>query len=197
LYAVGAIAGLAAVGALRAATLLVGPFNVLLMGIGLVAVPEGARLLLRSPTHLRRACVVLSVALTAVIFCWGAIVMTISTGLGRQLLNANWSAARGVVAGVVAYTLASAVTLGAAVGLRTLGGPGARRSLAARLATGPLVVGGGIVGCLVAGASGAAWGTAVGNALGACITWRHLALGLSDFGGRLDVARVDPLDARV
>ena len=127
-----------------------------------------------------------------VIFCWGAIVLMLPTELGRQLLNENWSAARSVLVGVVAYTLASAVTLGAAVGLRTLAGPGARRSLAARLATGPLVVGGGIVGCLAVGASGAAWGMAAGNAVGALITWRHFTLGLSDFGGSFEARESIP-----
>ncbi len=52
MYGLGAIAGLADVGAVRGGQLLLGPFLALLMGMSLVAVPEAARVLRRAPRRL-------------------------------------------------------------------------------------------------------------------------------------------------
>ncbi|MGH3914925.1 MAG: hypothetical protein ACRDTC_16185, partial [Pseudonocardiaceae bacterium] len=59
MYGLGAIAGLAEVGALRGAELLLGPFLAVLMGLGMVAVPEAARVLRRSPSRLPQFCLLL------------------------------------------------------------------------------------------------------------------------------------------
>ena len=56
IYGVGAIAGLAAVGYVQAAGLLMGPFLVIFLGISLVTVPEATRVLRHSPQHLRLYC---------------------------------------------------------------------------------------------------------------------------------------------
>ena len=55
-YGVGIILGLAAVGYVQAATTLMGPFMVIFFGMGLVTVPEAARILRRSPRHLPLFC---------------------------------------------------------------------------------------------------------------------------------------------
>src|SRR5271163_2483268 len=55
----GVITGLAAVGAVRGAQLLLGPFQALRMGIGLMAVPEATRVLTRSRRRLNTFCVLL------------------------------------------------------------------------------------------------------------------------------------------
>ena len=60
LYGLAAIAGLAAAGSLRAAELLLGPLNTVIMGIALMAVPEAAGLLRRSLHRLQRFCLLLS-----------------------------------------------------------------------------------------------------------------------------------------
>ena len=57
IYGVGLIAGLAAVGYVQAAGLLMGPFLVVFLGISLVTVPEAAtRVLRRSPQRLQLYC---------------------------------------------------------------------------------------------------------------------------------------------
>ena len=55
-YGVGLILGLAAVGYVQAATTLMGPFMVIFFGMGLVTLPEAARILRRSPRHLPMFC---------------------------------------------------------------------------------------------------------------------------------------------
>ena len=51
-YGVGLILGLAAVGYVQAASTLMGPFMVIFFGMGLVTLPEAARILRRSPRHM-------------------------------------------------------------------------------------------------------------------------------------------------
>ena len=71
MYGLGAIAGLAAVGTVRGADLLLGPFLAILMGIGLAAVPEAARVLQRSPARLSRFCLLLGGVQAAAGLAWG------------------------------------------------------------------------------------------------------------------------------
>ena len=59
-YGVGFILGLAAVGYVQAANTLMGPFMVIFFGMGLVALPEAARILRRSPRRLPLFCVLVS-----------------------------------------------------------------------------------------------------------------------------------------
>ena len=61
-YGVGLVAGLAAVGTLRAGQLLFGPVQMVFLGSGLIAVPEGARALAVSLERLRRASLVCPLA---------------------------------------------------------------------------------------------------------------------------------------
>ena len=51
-YGIGLLVGLAAVGAVQAASLLMGPYMVMLWGISLVLMPEAVRIRRRSPRHL-------------------------------------------------------------------------------------------------------------------------------------------------
>ncbi len=51
-FAIGALAGLAALGQVRAGQIALGPLNVLFAGVGLVTVPESVRLLHESPRRL-------------------------------------------------------------------------------------------------------------------------------------------------
>ena len=87
-YGLGGLVGLAAVGYIQAANLLMGPFLVVLMGISLVTVPEAARVLRNSPRHLRLYCLVLSVAVAVAALAWsGAILVLLPRGLGHLVLR--------------------------------------------------------------------------------------------------------------
>ncbi|WP_060889598.1 MATE family efflux transporter, partial [Streptomyces scabiei] len=58
-YGLGAIVGVGAVGVVRGAELLLGPFLAVLMGLSLVTVAEAARVLRRAPHRLGRFCLLL------------------------------------------------------------------------------------------------------------------------------------------
>lgn len=58
-YGLGVIVGVGAVGAVRGAELLLGPFLAVLMGLSLVTVPEAARVLRQAPHRLGRFCLLL------------------------------------------------------------------------------------------------------------------------------------------
>jgi O-antigen/teichoic acid export membrane protein len=65
LFAIGGIAGLGELGRLRAGEIALGPLTVLFAGAGLVATPEGVRLLQESPRRLVHGCRWLSLLLAA------------------------------------------------------------------------------------------------------------------------------------
>ncbi|MGO4754490.1 hypothetical protein AB4212_38820, partial [Streptomyces sp. 2MCAF27] len=71
-YGLGAIVGLGAVGAVRGAELLMGPFLAVLMGLSLVTVPEAARVLRQAPHRLGTFCLLLGGGQAAAALLWGA-----------------------------------------------------------------------------------------------------------------------------
>ena len=58
-YGIGLILGLTALGYIQAANTLMGPFQVILYGMALAALPEAIRILNRSPRHMMLFCVTL------------------------------------------------------------------------------------------------------------------------------------------
>jgi hypothetical protein len=170
-YAVGAVSGLGAVGSIRAASLLVGPFNVVLMGVITVAVPEFVRLLRRSPERVRSASVAVSAALVIGAAAWLAAAAAVPRDVGTDLLHTNWSAARALLVPVGGYYVASAVAAGAVIAVRASGD--ARRSLRVRTVAAPTVIAAAIVGAFVNDARGAAWGMALANMAVAVAWWTY------------------------
>lgn len=175
-FALGGIAGLTEVGSLRAGQILLGPLNVLFLGVNIVAVPEGVRALLLSSKRLLDACRGLSAFFAACALVVGGLVWSLPDHIGSMLLRDNWAGARLVVVPLALGMALSGVVLGAGVGLRSLAA--ARLSLRAKLMTAPLSLLGGIGGAAVAGAIGAAWGMALALAVGVVIWWRYFILGL-------------------
>ena len=70
-YAVAAIGGLSAAGAMRGAVILLNPLNVFFLGFRNVAVPEGVRLLERSAAALRSRTAIISFSLAFLAAAWG------------------------------------------------------------------------------------------------------------------------------
>ena len=103
-YGIGFILGLAAVGYLQAANTLMGPFQVMLYGMGLVALPEAARILRRSPRHMPLFCGLLSVGLALLALAWGvALLVALPRGLGNWLLGPIWRPAYPLVLPTTLY----------------------------------------------------------------------------------------------
>ncbi len=170
-YAIGAIAGLTAVGALRAAQLLLGPFTVLFQGLGLVALPEAVRILDRSDQTLRRTASLYSGGLIALVAATGAVLLLIPTEIGGVILGANWPAAHDTLLPYTLFVAALMAVAGPSVGLRALGE--ARATFRVGVLRSALGFGGAVLGAAAGGAPTAALGMAVGHALGAVETWRE------------------------
>lgn len=178
-YGVGLIAGLAAVGHVRAASMLMGPFLVVFMGISVVAVPEGARLLRRSRHRLRLFCVLLSAGLAAGALGWtGVLLAALPTGLGAWLLGSIWKPAFPLVLPFGLSIVGACAAAGANVGLHALAA--ARRSLRAEILGSAAYLAFGLAGTLADGAFGAVCGLAIATWLGAVVWWWHLYAGFRE-----------------
>ena len=171
LYGVGAVSGLAAVGAIRAGVILLGPVNVFAFGARLAAVPEAARILESRPAKLPKAMVMLSVGLAVLGLCWTAVLILAPSNLGEALVGPIWRLAQPVLLPLGAATALVGTALGAVTGLRALAAAG--RTLSVLRITSPFVFGGGILGAAVGGGVGAAWGLATGYGISAFVWWYH------------------------
>ena len=161
---------LAALGSLRAAQLVVGPIQILFLGIGLIAVPEGVRALSHSRGRLVWLAAVMSIGLGLAGLAWGVIALLLPADVGRLILGSAWDPAREVLLPVIVGQLGMLFSTGATMGLRTLAA--ARRSLRANLVISALIVALGIGGAAAAGTLGAAWGLAVASLIGTLIWWK-------------------------
>jgi O-antigen/teichoic acid export membrane protein len=179
MYGLGAIAGLADVGTLRGAELLLGPFLAAMMGLNLVAVPEAARVLQRSRRRLPRFCLLLGGAQAVAALMWGlALLFLLPYSVGQYVLGSVWHSASVLILPVSLSAMNASFSTGAAAGLRALGA--ARRSLRAQLLTSAAFLTGGLVGAAVAGALGSTWGVALATLLGAAVWWSQLRAGLRE-----------------
>jgi O-antigen/teichoic acid export membrane protein len=193
-FGLGALGGLAQVGALRAGQLLLGPLNVLFLGVGVAAVPEGVRALQVSSSRLLRSCRRLAMTLALCALTLGVAVWAIPDSAGTALLRKNWTGGHALVIPLALGMAGFGTLLGAGVGLRALAA--ARMSFRARLLTAPLSLLGGLGGAAVNGAAGAAWGLAAAFMAGAVIWWLYFLKGLIQYDGAKEASDVRP-DGRV
>ena len=169
-YGVGLILGLAAVGYLQAANTLMGPFQVILYGMGLVALPEAARILRRSPRHMALFCVLLSVALTLLALAWGvALLVALPRGLGDKLLGPIWRPAYPLVLPTALFMAGGCASSGAGTWLHALGA--ARRSMRASALTAVLYLALALAGAVTGGTVGTIRGAALGTWIGSLLYW--------------------------
>lgn len=179
MYGLGAIAGLADVGTVRGADLLLGPFLAVLMGLGLVAVPEAARVLQRSQRRLPLFCLLLGGAQAAAALTWGlALLFLLPYHVGQYILGSVWQSASALILPATLSVMNVSFSTGAAAGLRALGA--ARRSLRAQLLASAAHVTGGLIGAAVAGALGSSWGVALATLFGAAVWWSQLRASLRE-----------------
>jgi O-antigen/teichoic acid export membrane protein len=174
MYGVGAIAGLAAVGAIRGAQLLLAPVVALRMGISLMAVPEAARVLKRWPRRLWTFCVVLGGSQAVACLLWGGCLLLIPASLGELMLGSIWPSASALIVPTTFALATGSLFDGALVGLRALGA--SRRSMPIRIARAITWVVGGILGAFLGGAAGSVWGTAIATSLGVALVWWQLGV---------------------
>lgn len=180
-YGIGLILGLAAVGYVRAANTLMGPFLVIFFGMGLVTLPEAARVLRRSPQHLPLFCVLVSAGLALLGLAWGVVLLVaLPRGLGNWMLGHLWRPTYPLVLPVTISIMGGCVSAGAGAGLHALGA--ARRSLRAMILMSAAAVICGLLGAFAGKALGTMIGVAVAAWFGALLFWWHLRAALQDSG---------------
>lgn len=169
-YGTDAIVGLTAVGYVQASVTLMGPFTILTLGMSLVTIPEGARLLRRSPRKLFIFCILVTIGLCLAGAAWGAVLLiTVPLGLGKWLVGSVWRQLYPLELAQIAFVIASAGSAGPGVGLHSLGA--ARRSLRVTVFTALITSLAAIAGAEVGGAAGTVYGMALGTSVGAVLTW--------------------------
>jgi len=169
LLAIGAIAGLAVVGTMRAGQVLMNAIHIASYGVLLFGVPEGARLLQRSTGHLLRLCAVIAGGLMLLAFAWGSFLLLLPDDIGEALMGSNWLAAQSVLIPATVVSMAAGAQSGAQIGLRALAA--AHRSLRARIVSSTAISVGGVVGATIGGAVTGSWGMAAGMSLGSSWWW--------------------------
>lgn len=177
-YGLGAIAGVGAVGAIRGAELLLGPFLAVLMGLSLVTVAEAARVLRRAPHRLAAFCLLLGAGQAAAALLWGAALLLVPDRLGELVLGGVWHSASELVVPAALGVAGASLGTGAAAGLRALAA--ARRSLRSQMFASACYVGGGLGGAAVAGTAGSAWGVAAATSISSAVWWHHLRAALRE-----------------
>ncbi|MGW2863830.1 hypothetical protein [Streptomyces sp. NPDC001205] len=177
-YGLGAIVGVSAVGVVRGAELLLGPFMAVLMGLSLVTVAEAARVVRRAPHRLGRFCLLLGGAQAAAALAWGAALLLLPDRLGELALGDVWSAASRLIVPVTLGVAGAGLGTGAAAGLRALAA--ARRSLRCQLFASACYVVGGLGGAAAGGTVGSAWGVAAATLSGSAVWWLQLRSALRE-----------------
>jgi O-antigen/teichoic acid export membrane protein len=178
-YGIGLLLGLAAVGAVQGASLLMGPYMVMIWGFSLVLMPEAVRIRRRSPRHLQHLCVLVGVTFSVLAALWGiGLLIILPMGLGHALLGSVWTSAYPLVLPTTLYVMASVVMGGAGLGLHALGA--ARLSLRATIITSAIYVVASVIGAAVAGALGAVCGGAAAMGAGALVFWWSFLIALRE-----------------
>jgi O-antigen/teichoic acid export membrane protein len=165
---IGAVAGLTALGALRAAqVLLVGPIQLLSMAASSFFLPvmsvhqSQGRVLNRISTMASAALVVVSLG-------WTLVLLLLPDAWGRELLGSSWVGASAVLVAAGVGQIATAVSLGPSLALKTNAAGALLRVIAVQS---PLLVAFGGLGAAMGGAEGAAYGLAIAQAIGAVLCW--------------------------
>ena len=180
-YGVTFILGLAAVGYIQASRTLMGPFNIVLFGLGLVMVPEAVRLLRRSPGRLPLFCAGVSAGLTLCAVAWGAVLLVaLPRGLGHLMLGSLWRPTYPLVLPATLATASSCAATGAAMGLTALGAAG--RTLRTVIFNSTLMITCGLVGAATGGTLGTMYWYAGASWVAAVVTWWQLRNGLKESG---------------
>jgi O-antigen/teichoic acid export membrane protein len=183
-FVVGAVAGLAVLGYVRSAEMLMGPFLVVLMGVGQVAVPEASRVFHRSPARLAHFCLAVGAIEAAAALAWGVtLIVTLRLGPGAALLHDLWPPTSQLLPAMTLHVVSMCFSTSATAGLRAMGV--AWRSLRCQLTGAALFLVGGVGGVLVAGAPGTVWGVTVAVALSALMWWHQLRAALDDHSREL------------
>lgn len=167
-YLLGFTAGLAVVGELRAAMLLAGPLNIVLMGAVMLLVPEVTRYRRRTGSRLFRVTALVTAALAVVVVLWIGFVSLLPDSLIQKFLGDAATSAVPLLPYVLLSLLTTVLAQGPLGSLRATGD--VRRGTMASLPTAPFYLCGMAIGAgIFGGAEGALIGGSVANLIAAAL----------------------------
>ena len=165
IFALGALAGTAAVGAVRGVSTLFGPLTVLHTGVY-----AGLLSQLRRETHQRdRALRAVSTGLVGAAMLGTGVWLLVPTSIGTALLGATWASARALVLPFGVGMVLTVASSGAVLGLRAL--VAAATTLRIRLITAPITLIMLVAGSAWAQQRGYSIGFALSSAIGTALLW--------------------------
>lgn len=180
-YLVTLLLGLAAVGYIQAAGVLMGPFRIIFFGLSLILMPEAAKLVRRSPRHLPLFCAAVSAVLVLLSAAWGALLLVaLPRGLGHLVLGTLWRPAYPLVFPATLAIMSTCANTGALLGLHALGA--ARRSMRAVILTSALIVIAAVIGALTGGTVGTMRFAAAAAWLGTLLGWWQFRRAMHESG---------------
>jgi O-antigen/teichoic acid export membrane protein len=156
---IGTLGTLEIVGALRGTQTLLGPTQVLAIGILSFAIPELARRKDMTARQMMRAAWTLSAVVTGAGLAWGGFFLLVPDSVGVALLHDSWPLTRHILPASVVQQAGTAMMIGPACVLYSLGR--ARVTFRLHATQAPLLLVLSIGGLELAGAQGTAWGYAV------------------------------------
>ena len=175
----GATAGLAQLGRIRAGQVLFSPLQGLLNAVRLSVTSLAVQVRARDPRRLRRFTLRLGLLIAVLALASGVVALALPDHLGRAVLGDSWAGAKAVLLPLSILNIVVALSLAALTALRAAAA--AKQSLRARLMTSGLVVVFGTTGVVVGGAVGAAWGITAGSAIGLLIICWQAQVVMNDF----------------
>ncbi len=178
-YGIGLILGLAALGYVQAANTLMGPLTILFLGMSLVAIPEAARILNRSPLRLPLFCLLLSAGLAVAALAWGIVLLVaLPRGLGAAVLGPIWRHTYPLVLLQALFVIGQVAGTGPFAGLHALGA--ARRSLRSITIGSVTYLACCLVGAAAGGIVGTMRGAAIASLISVLITWWQFRMALQE-----------------
>ena len=172
LLAVAWLGSPADVGSLRGAQTLLGPMNILGLGVFTYLLTELVRRPDLGVRSLRKVAAGAGGALWLLAVLWGVCLLALPDRVGSVLLGDTWLGTYGTLLPMTIYVAGAAAATGTLAVLRSRGD--ARSTFLVNTVLGPLILGGVVLGEITAGAVGAAWGFALATTLVVPLFWARM-----------------------
>ena len=171
---IGAIAGVAALGSIRAAQTLLGPLGTFGLAVTAFAVPHLSAHP-QSPRSARKFGLLISGMLVMVDLAWGGVLLVLPDSVGTALLGASWTGSQVVLLPLLIQQVAIAMTVGPNTLLAALSQTS--RSFKLAVVHGVLLAVLGLLGALLLDVRAATYGFALASTLVVPVAWWQLTRG--------------------
>lgn len=172
LLVVALLGSTADVGALRGAQTLLGPLNILGLGVFGFLLTELVRRPGLADRTRRQVAAGAGAVLAAITLGWGFVLLALPAPVGTALLGATWPGTRSTLLPMTIYLAGAAAATGVLAVLRSAGD--ARSTFGVNAVLGPLMLATVCSGQLLGGAVGAAWGFAASTTLIVPLFWLRM-----------------------